>query len=92
MQLDYDPNKNQRNIAERGISFASAAAFDWDTAIIWQDTRKDYGEQRFIAMGMIADRLHALVFTPRGEDVIRVISLRKANSREAKLYESATKP
>ncbi len=36
---------------------------------------------------MIGDRLHTLVFTPR-EDVVHVISLRRANKREVKRYES----
>lgn len=39
-------------------------------------------------MGMIGDRLHVLVFTPRG-DAMRVISLRRANDREMRTYEEA---
>ncbi len=51
-----------------------------------EDLRKDYGERRFQALGFIGDRLHALVFTPR-HDKVHVISLRKANAREANHYE-----
>jgi uncharacterized protein len=50
---------------------------------------KDYGERRFQALGLIAGRLHALVFTPRA-GLVHVISLRKANRREIKLYEAQT--
>ena len=45
------------------------------------DTRWDYGEERFESVGFIGKRLFVLVFTPRGEKR-RLISLRKANSRE----------
>jgi len=87
MKIEFDPAKNAKNILERGISFELAAEFDLATAKIWADTRKDYGEERFIALGYIGERLFSLVFTVRGE-VLRVISLRKANSREVKNYES----
>ncbi len=87
MELTYDHNKNLRNIAERKIAFNDAINFIWATASIIEDTRKDYGERRFRALGYIQERLHALVFTPRGS-AIHVISLRKANTREIKHYES----
>jgi len=87
MKIEFDPAKNAKNILERGISFELAAEFDLATAKIWADTRKDYSEERFIALGYIGERLFSFVFTVRGE-VLRVISLRKANSREVKNYES----
>ncbi|HQR54229.1 MAG TPA: BrnT family toxin [Burkholderiales bacterium] len=52
-----------------------------------EDLRKEYGEQRFQALGLVAGRLHAMVFTPRSGKV-HVISLRKANRREVRRYES----
>lgn len=67
--------------------FESADQFDWANAVIESDSRKDYGESRFMAYGLIEDRLYCLVFTPRGSK-IRIISLRKANRREAKRYEN----
>lgn len=87
MKVSYDPGKNARNIAERSLSFELAHEFDWETAIIWRDTRRDYGEERFIALGRIGERVHSLVFTRRS-DTIHVISLRKANRREVRRYES----
>jgi len=89
MKIEFDAAKNQKNITERGIGFNLAVNFDLATAKIWQDTRKDYGEARYIALGYIGDRLYSMVFTVRG-DVLRVISLRKANSREVKSYERQT--
>lgn len=84
MKIDYDPNKQQRNIELRGISFELAYEFDFDTAL--EATQKVNGEVRYFALGYIRNRLYALVYTLRGE-AIRIISLRKANAREVKKYE-----
>jgi uncharacterized protein len=89
MQLSFDPDKNERNIQERGLAFTLAADLDWATALIDEDTRLDYGERRFRALGCIGERLYALIFTPR-EDLVHVISLRKANAREVKHYGKTT--
>ncbi|MEW6719578.1 MAG: BrnT family toxin [Thermodesulfobacteriota bacterium] len=89
MRIEFDPLKNERNIAERGISFESADVFEWETARVIEDTRRNYGERRYRAIGMIMERLHAMVITPR-QDGIRVIRLRKANRREKRLYEETT--
>jgi uncharacterized DUF497 family protein len=91
VDISFDVAKEARNIATRGISFEQAIAFEWDTALIVADTRKDYGELRFQAFGLIADRLHVLVFTPRSGRT-HVISLRKANKREVKRYEAQAQP
>lgn len=52
-----------------------------------EDSRRDYGERRFQALGWVGQRLFMLVFTPR-DGGIHVISLRKANQRERKRYEA----
>lgn len=85
MLVTFDPAKSERNEAERGIPFGAAAVFDWSTALVAEDTRRDYGERRYQAVGFIGERLHVLVFTPRDRGV-HVISLRRANGRERKRY------
>jgi uncharacterized DUF497 family protein len=85
--ISFDPQENERNIAERGLSFELVEEFEWDSALVVEDVRRDYGERRFQALGMITGRLHAVVFTPRAGRV-HVISLRKANRREIRLYEA----
>ena len=85
MQITFDPAKSERNITERGLPFELVRDFDWSSAIIYEDTRKDYGERRYQAFGYIDERLFVLVFTPRAGKV-HVISLRKANSREVKQH------
>lgn len=89
MSISYDPIKNARNIAIRGVSFERVRDFDWSIAWVVEDKRRDYGERRFQALGMIETRLFMLVFTPR-EGKVHVISLRKANTREIKHYEKQT--
>jgi uncharacterized DUF497 family protein len=88
VRFEFDPAKNERNIKERGISFALSAEFDWTTALVLRSDRA--GEARYMAVGETAGRLHVLVYTKRGQ-ALRSISLLRANSREVKRYEK-TKP
>lgn len=85
MRISFDPAKNKWNIRTRGLPFDAAADFDFETALYAVDNRIDYGETRYVALGMLGDRLHVLCFTET-EDGIRVISFRKANAREVKRY------
>ena len=89
MEIEFDPEKNKKNIRERRLSFERVAEVDFNTALIYPDTRKDYSEIRYIALCYLDQRLHVLVFseTERG---IRVISFRKANNREAKQHGKPT--
>lgn len=91
MKISFDPAKSERNVTDRGLPFTLVEQMEWSGAVIKEDVRKNYGERRYLALGMIGDRLHAVVFTPRAGKV-HVISLRKANQREVKDYEQETKP
>ncbi len=86
MGITYDPEKCARNVRERALSFEEVEDFEWNSAYVLEDARKDYGERRFQALGEIGGRVYMLVFTPRGRGV-HVISVRKANRREIKRYE-----
>jgi uncharacterized DUF497 family protein len=88
MRIEYDPDKNLRNIRERGLSFEQAAEFDFESAAYLKDSRKEYGEERIVAVGYLNRRLHVLCFVAIANG-IRVISFRKANSREAKKHGKA---
>lgn len=89
--ISFDPAKNASNIASRGLSFERATEFDFQTAVLTVDSRHDYGETRMTAIGKLDDVLHVLIFTMR-EEMLRVISFRKANKREVRWYEKATQP
>jgi len=58
---------------------------DWDNAAIWLDRRFDYGEDRMRGLGYIEERLYHVAFVDRGQ-VRRVISFRKANTKEINDY------
>ena len=83
MGVTFDPEKNARNIAERGLSFERVAELEWDTAVIAEDARRDYGEPRLLVMARLDGRLHAAVVTPRSED-LHVISLRRGKQTRGK--------
>lgn len=86
MKIDYDLKKSEKNARERGLPFEEVAQFDWETALYVEDDRKEYPERRFVASGLIGDRLYIICFTPI-EGGVRIISFRKANSREVRRYE-----
>lgn len=85
MRYEWDEVKRAETLATRGIDFASMESFDWATAVIERDTRH-VQEIRYIATGYIGGRHHRVVYTEWGE-IIRIISLRKANAREVRRYE-----
>lgn len=68
MNITYDSAKDAANLAKHGISLAEAVSFEWESAIAWPDTRKDYGETRMVALGYIGLRIMALVFTDRAQN------------------------
>ncbi len=86
MEIEFDPAKNLQNVRERGLPFSMVADFDFETALIAEDLRADYGERRWIALGLIGPRAFVVAFTWRA-DRLRVISFRKANARESQRYE-----
>jgi len=57
MATEFDATKNALNIVKHGIDFAMVDGFEWDSAVVVEDTRRDYGETRLIALGYIGDRL-----------------------------------
>ncbi len=86
MRFSFDPAKNEKNIAVRGLSFELAAELEWTNALVTEDTRRDYGELRLRVLALLNGRLYAVVVTPRHGE-LRVISFRKANRKEERLYE-----
>lgn len=86
MKIEYNKEKSDKNVKERNLSFDEATHFDWETAIFYEDTRKSYPETRIIAMGFLHQRIHIICFTETPEG-IRIISFRKANTREVRRYE-----
>ena len=85
MQLEFDEAKSVRNRETRGVGFERYADMDPQRTVRVEDTRAEYGEQRVRVFGPIDGRLHVAVVTFRSARV-RVISLRRANQREERVY------
>ena len=87
MNVVWDIKKAAANIRRHGIEFSHAATvLDDPMAVTIEDTR--YGEQRFVTVGAdILERVLVVVYAYSGEEEIRLISARKATSKERRAYE-----
>lgn len=85
MDYEWDENKRIKNATIHSVDFEIIRKFDWASSISIPDER--FREKRYLALGLIFRRLYALAYTVRNNK-IRVISLRKANKREVRKYES----
>lgn len=90
MEYERDEAKRRSNLAKHGVDFSSVREFEWDSVQETEDTRNDYGERRWVALGRMRGRLHVLIYTRRRERV-RVISLRIASKKEVSSYEAAAR-
>jgi uncharacterized DUF497 family protein len=86
MKFTDDSAKNDSNLAKHGLPLSDAKLLDWDSAICWVDDRKNYGEERCVALALIKQRLYFVVYVELKISK-RIISLRKANIREVESYE-----
>ncbi|MGA9825114.1 MAG: BrnT family toxin [Methylocystis sp.] len=87
MKIEFDPAKQNWTAENRGLDMARANEIFSGKTLTVADDRRDYGEQRFITIGFLEARMVVLVWTPR-VGARRIISLRKANEREQKIYAS----
>lgn len=85
MRFTFDPDKNQLNLANHGVSLSFAEKLVWDEAYVWVDPRYSYEEIRMIGLVPEGNTLYYVAFVDRGE-VRRTISLRLAERREVKKY------
>jgi hypothetical protein len=86
MKFDWGHAKNEANLEKHAISFDEAKHIFDGPILTRADDRQDYGENRDISLGALSpDAVLVVVHTERG-DKIRLISARRANRRERKLY------
>jgi len=84
MKFSWHDEKRQINLKKHGLDFAEAhKAFEGPT-FTFEDHRLDYGEQRFVTMGLL-NEVVVIVHTET-ENEIRIISMRQANRHEQELY------
>ncbi|MBB5347696.1 BrnT family toxin [Desulfoprunum benzoelyticum] len=85
MAIEFDQNKRDKTLQQRGLDFARAAEVFASVAVTIEDIRRDYGEKRYISVGLLDLRAVVVVWTPRGK-TRRIISMRYANDREKEKY------
>jgi hypothetical protein len=86
MELEWDAVKRRANYAKHGLDFRDAEKVFQGITLTAEDNRQDYGEKRFISLGLLEDMVVVVVYTARSEK-IRIISMRKTNHREKRAYE-----
>jgi uncharacterized DUF497 family protein len=89
MIFEWDEAKNRANVRKHGFDFAEAEEMFGYALLVRPDTRENYGEERWIGIGMMQGRVAFVVFAAPSNDTIRIISLRKANHEERQEYEKA---
>lgn len=91
MQYEWDEVKNQINIEKHGIDFADVVDVFNHPMIEWLDEREDYGEDRWVGIGLIQQLIGVVIYVERHDDVIRIISARRAAKHEVRRYEKRIK-
>ena len=86
MCYEWDDAKSRSNFANNGLDFADAEGVLSGPCVTFIDDRFDYGERRLITLGLLVGRVIVIAHAPRGNDITRIISMRKANRREQKIY------
>ena len=90
MEFEWDENKNVENIKKHGVSFEEVElAFDDEYGIERFDEFKSDEEVRYRLIALSPVRLLFVSYTVRKEEIIRLISARKATSIERKFYNNA---
>jgi len=91
MKFEWDESKNQSNLIKHGFDFADAYRIFNLPMVVDLDERENYGEDRFVAIGLLDGRVVVIVYTEPDAEIIRIVSLRKALSYERKYYEQYLK-
>ncbi len=87
MKFEWDDRKNRENIRKHGIDFQDVPGMFDHPMVTFLDSQKEYGEDRWIGIGILEFFLAVIVFTDRGPNRIRIISARKATKHETRIYQ-----
>jgi uncharacterized DUF497 family protein len=87
MDFEWDHKKSRANLEKHGIAFEDALLVFDEFHMTVSDTRKNYGEKRFCTMGILGDKKRVVIIAHAyRKNKIRIISMRKANKREQKVF------
>ncbi len=85
IRFTWNIKKNQQNCTKHGLNFEDAEHVFAGKTVSFEDDREDYNETRYITLGELKKRVVVIVHTER-DLMTRIISMRKANEREKKIY------
>ena len=85
MQFTWYEPKRQENLTKHGMDFADAERVFAGPTFTFEDDREDYGEQRWVTLGLLSAQVVVIVHTETEEE-IRVISMREADNDEQRLF------
>ena len=85
-EFEWDEVKAATNLEKHGVSFLTAAATFLNQRLERVDDREDYGEVRWIALGLVDMEVYRVVYTMRAEDLVRILSAQKASKDEKEFY------
>ena len=91
MRFEWNQAKNESNIHKHGIDFADVENMFNYPVLASPDSRGDYSEERWVAIGRMLGLVCVVVYTERRGDMIRIISARKATRYEINRYEKSIK-
>ena len=86
MTIEWDEQKNQTNIRKHSLSFVDAWEIFEAPMLVTLDDREDYGEERWVGIGLIQTRTVVVIYTEPDHETVRIISLRKALKHERQAY------
>jgi uncharacterized protein len=85
MQYEWDEQKRVSNASKHGMDFRDAVEIFAGDTVLMEDDRFDYGERRFVSLGLLKGRVIVVVHVEQG-GVTRIISARKATKYEQSIY------
>ena len=85
MEFTWSEAKRASNLKKHGLDFVDAPSVFEGVTFTFEDDRFSYDEQRYVTLGLLAGIPVSVVHTESDHE-IRIISFRKATSREAQIY------
>ena len=86
MRYEYNQNKKAANLKKHGLDFDDAKlVFESAQIVTFEDSRYDYGEVRYITLGLLNGNV-VVVVTTETNTTVRIISMRKAEKHEQTIY------
>ena len=86
MRCSYDSEKKAANLKKHGLDFNDArSVIESAPTVTFEDRRFDYGEVRYLTLGLLHGAV-VIIATAETDKTIRIISMRKADRHEQKIY------